>query len=62
MILVTGAAEYIGSHICYKLKNKSFIAIDNLPNNQKLKKILNVKIKNNLNNIIFSSINRFNSV
>jgi len=30
MILVTGAAGYIGSHICYKLKNKSFIAIDNL--------------------------------
>ena len=29
--------------------------------NQKLKKILNVKISNNLNNIILSSIDRFNS-
>jgi len=30
-------------------------------NNQKLKKILKIKISNNLNNIILSSINRLKS-
>jgi UDP-glucose 4-epimerase len=32
MILVTGCAGYIGSHICYILKKKriNFIGIDNL--------------------------------
>ena len=44
MILVTGAAGYIGSHICEKLKKQKidYIAIDNLSSGS-LKNINNKK-------------------
>ncbi len=44
MILVTGAAGYIGAHICKKLEKKGidYIAIDNLSSSS-LKNINNKK-------------------
>ena len=45
MILVTGAAGYIGSHVCEKLESEGidYIAIDNLSSGS-LKNIKNKKI------------------
>ena len=52
MILITGAAGYIGSHIIFKLinQNKKFVALDNFSTNNKkndiYKYILNIDIGN----------------
>ena len=47
MILITGAAGYIGSHIIFKLikENKKFVALDNFSTNNK---------KNNINKFILN--------
>ena len=49
MILVTGCAGYIGSHICYILKKKriNFIGVDNLKYSNK-ENIISKKISTNV--------------